>query len=97
MQLVVEDVLDELVKNNFEFPKLKCSTTGKGILILHEEYDMVTMMRKNMNVFAHVDDGALGFNSRDDLIMCSKIACMVMAKWGLTAHVGCDGKNIRLI
>ena len=48
---------------------------------------------KTANLFAHVDDGTLGFNSRDYLIMGTKITFMVMPKWRLTAHAGCDGKQ----
>ena len=85
------------MKNNVELLKLKCSTTRNGVLRLHEEDTMVTMMHENTNMFAHVNDGVLNFNSRDDLVIGSKITCMVVAKWGLTVPVGCDGKNLRLI
>ena len=39
------------------------------------------------------DDGVLVFNSRGDLMLGRKIACLVMEKWGLTVHVGNDDKK----
>ena len=81
------------MKNNVEFPKLKCSSTMNGVLRLHEEDQMVTIMCKTAGILAHADDSALVFNSRDYLITSSKVVCMVMAKWGLAAHARCDGKK----
>ena len=49
-----------------------------------------------MSMIVCEDDGDLVFNHVDDLIVGSKIAFMAMTKWGLTAHVGCDVKNIRM-
>ena len=43
---------------------------------------------KIINMFTCADDGALIFSSRRDLIVGSKIMCLVMAKWVLTLHVG---------
>ena len=55
----MEDVLDELIKNYVELPKLMCSTTGNCVLRLHEEDDMVTTICKTITIFTHVDYGAL--------------------------------------
>ena len=93
MQLVSEDVLDEMMKNNVELPKLSAAKIGNGILRLYEKDDVATMMYENVNIFAHVDDGDLVFNSRYDLIIGSKIICMAMEKWVLTVHVRHDGKK----
>ena len=47
-----------------------------------------------INMLTFVDDGAMAFGLRDDLIKGCKIMCEVMAKWGLTAHVGYDDKSL---
>ena len=45
-----------------------------------------------ISMFAHADHGALVFNSREDLMLGSKIECFLISKWGLTLHVGHDEK-----
>ena len=92
----MEDVLDELIKKKVELPNLKCSTTGNDVFKLHYEEDVSKMSDKTINMFTCEDDTALVFNSREYLMLGKKITSLVMAKWRLTVHVGCDDKNLRL-
>jgi len=46
-----------------------------------------------INMLTYVDDGAMIFDTRNNLIRGSSIACRIMAKWGLTVYVGYDRKK----
>ena len=51
------------------------------------------MMTEIISLFTHIDDGAVMFKNRDDAIKGCNMICNIMAKWGLTVHVGRDGKK----
>ena len=52
MQLFAEDMVDELKKKKkVELPNLKCSTTGKVFLKLHDQDDISKISNKIINMF----------------------------------------------
>ena len=51
------------------------------------------MSEEEVNMLTCVDDGAMLFNSRDDAIKASRIACEIVAKWGLNLYIGCGWKE----
>ena len=71
------------------------SNTGNGFLKLHDEQDFSKMSDETIKMFARADDGSLVFNTRADLMLGSKIACLVMDNQELTVHVGHDDKKYK--
>ena len=65
----------------------------KGVLHLHNDDDLKTMIESEINLLTCVDDGGVMFDNRESLTKGSRIICELMAKWGLTVHVGCSGKK----
>ena len=92
-QLVAEEILNEFEKNNIALLSMICDINGEGVLRLHKEHEWKEMMKSLMRSFARVDDGAVLFNNRDDIITDTKIICIIIKKWRLTSHEGCDGKK----
>ena len=60
---------------------------------LYDEDDMEDLVDRYINMLTYVDDGAGIFNCREDIEKGSIIICKVMAKWGLTVHMGYDNKK----
>ena len=65
---------------NAETPKIKCNSKRSGVLKSHEPRDIITMVKEETNALAYVDYRVITFDSREELIVESKIACRVMAK-----------------
>ena len=64
-----------------------------GVLRLYDDDDSCTMIEHELNLLPCVDDGTMMFDDRESLTKGSRIICEVMAKWGLTVHVGHSGKK----
>ena len=90
MQLVAENIINELIKAKIQLPSIKCSKTSEGVMRLHNEVDMEELIDRHINMLTYMDDGAGLFNCREDVVKGSVVICEVMAKWGLTVHVGYD-------
>jgi len=93
MQLVAEDIIRQLKIENVVIPIVRYDNKGGGVLRAHKPREINVMDRLEVNTFTYVDDGAMLFESRSDTELASPIVCKIMAKWGLTAHVGYDGKQ----
>ena len=76
-------------------PKIKDRMTINGVLRFHDDDDLSTMIEREINLLTHVDDCGTIFDDREILMKGSRIICEVMAKWGLTVHVGQGGKNLK--
>ena len=96
MRLVIEDMLLNFKLNNLDLPRMKYDAESSGILKLHNKNEINKMKDKLTNVIACEDDGAFIFNGRESMMKGCRITCDMMAKLGLTAHVGCGEKNQRL-
>ena len=72
--------------------KIKHSMSVNGVLRLHDDDGLNTMIEREINLFTCVDAGGMMFDYRESLTKVSVIICEVMAKWDLTVHVGCGGK-----
>ena len=93
MQLVAEDIIRQLKEENVTIPSVRYNDSGSGVLRAYKPREVKAMNKLEVNMFTYVDDGAMLFESRGDTVRASPIVCRIMAKWGLTAHVGYDGKQ----
>ena len=74
-------------------PKIKHSMTMNGVLRLHDDDDLSTMIECEINLLTCADDGGMMFDDRESLMKGSRIICEEMVKWGLTVHVGYGEKT----
>ena len=93
MQLVAEDIIRQLKEENVVIPSVRYNDRGGGVLRAYKSREVKEMCTLEVNMFTYVDDGAMLFESRGDTERASPIVCRIIAKWGLTAHVGYDGKQ----
>ena len=93
MQLVAEDILNSLVVAKITLLKVMRSPSRQGILKMHKKAEYDAMVKKIINMFTYIDNGAILFNSRQELINRCRIIYKVILKWGLTMHIGYDRKK----
>ena len=80
-------------KEGIVTPKTKHSMCMNGVLRLHDDGDSNTMIEREISLLTHADGGGVTLDDRESLTKGRRIICEVMAKWGLTVHVGHGGKK----
>ena len=96
MKLVAEDIINDLIRAKIELPKMKHNLYSSWVLHLHNMQYIKKMINKIINMLIYVNDRAVIFNSRRELIARCRIMCKAMAKQGLTAHIRYNGKKSKI-
>ena len=61
--------------------------------MLHQHEEISAIINTLINLILHADNSALDFNNRDHILNGCETTCKVISKWGLTTHVGQEGKK----
>ena len=93
MYLITKDIIKQLKIEKVKIPKIRCNSNKGGLLKAYKSRGISKMSKEEVNIFTYIDDGAMLFNSKDDVIKESRIVCKIIAKWYLTVHIGYGGKK----
>ena len=80
MQLVVEDIIENLIKIKISLLIIKYSLYRYKVLRLHKKIDLNKMINKIIIIFTCIDNGVVLFNSKEELEISYKIICATIAK-----------------